>query len=216
MKKTLSVILALMLSMVLLSTALAAMPAEYIGEWAGSVGNINLSFNVSEDGTGTYTFEQSGYVENYDFYLAVESDTFTVDIPAANLLGIVSCEGTFTYADGVLTLAVQTTQAGGRVFEYTVPCQRVAELSGSILGSWQKISSHETGASTMSFTVDGICTIGSMEGPFVILDGNETEGYMECNPLPNIIVGYEFRVDGDTLYFSFPGEMDDAKVYERN
>ena len=125
MKKALHIMLALVLSMILFCTAMAAIPSEYVGEWAGSVGNINLSFNVNEDGTGTYTFEQSGYLENYDFSLKVESETFSVYIPEVNQLGIVACDGTYTYADGVLTLEVKTIFGNGRVFEYTAPCQRV-------------------------------------------------------------------------------------------
>ena len=147
MKKTLSLILVLVLSMTLLSTAQSAIPSEYIGEWAGSVDNINLSFNVNEDGTGTYTFEQGGYMENYDFSLSVESETFSVKIPEASQLGIVSCEGTYTYTDGILTLAVQTTQSSGRVFEYTVPCKRVIQSEEAIsripdeyIGKWAGVT----------------------------------------------------------------------------
>ncbi|MCL2146418.1 MAG: hypothetical protein FWH52_01300 [Synergistaceae bacterium] len=125
MKKALPIMLAVVLSMILPYTAMAAIPSEYVGEWAGSVGDINLSFSVNEDGTGTYTFEQSGYLEKYDFFLKVESETFSVQIPEGNKLGIATCGGTYTYADGVLTLGVQTIFANGRVFEYTVPCQRV-------------------------------------------------------------------------------------------
>ena len=80
---------------------------------------------VGMDGTGTYTFEQSGYYESYAFALKVESETFSVQIPKGNQLGIAACEGTYSYSDGVLTLEVQTTFANGRVFSYTVPCERV-------------------------------------------------------------------------------------------
>ena len=100
-------------------------PEEYVGQWKGSVGDINLSFDVGVDGKGSYTFEQSGYHESYDFTLAVDSETFTVQIPKDNKLGIATIEGTYTYSDSVLTLEVQTTFSNGRVFSYTVPCERV-------------------------------------------------------------------------------------------
>ena len=97
----------------------------FVGDWVGSAGNINLSFTVNADGTGLYTFEQSGYTERYNVALSAASETFTVDIPADNKLGIVACEGGYQYADGTLTLDVRTTFKDGRVFEYTIPCQRV-------------------------------------------------------------------------------------------
>lgn len=99
-------------------------PQEYVGQWTGHTGNISLSFTVEADGSGRYTFEQSGYVESYDFALAVESETFNVSIPTNNKLGIVTCTGKYAYSDDVLTLDVVTTFANGNEFSYTVPCQR--------------------------------------------------------------------------------------------
>ena len=105
----------------------AAMPEEYVGDWQGTAGNISLSFTVNPDGTGNYAFEQNGYSESYDFTMEAGADTFSVTIPEDNQLGIVSCEGTYQYADGVLTLDIRTTFRNGREFSYTVPCSRVAE-----------------------------------------------------------------------------------------
>ncbi len=125
MKKLLILMLVLVLSVTLIPTASAAsVPEEYVGEWMGSTGNINLSFTVAVDGAGSYTFEQSGYHESYDFSLLVDSETFSVQIPEDNKLGIVACEGTYAYSDGVLTLDVRTTMGSG-MFEYTVPCKKV-------------------------------------------------------------------------------------------
>ena len=100
-------------------------PAEYIGHWEGSVDDIKLSFNVEPDGTGMYTFEQSGYVESFEFALEAGTETFSVRIPSNNSLNIASIGGTYEYNGGVLTLNVRTTFTGGRVFEYTIPCRRV-------------------------------------------------------------------------------------------
>ncbi len=109
------------------AAATAAMPDEYVGDWQGASGNINLAFTVNPDGTGSYAFEQSGYSESYDFTMKAGADTFSVTIPEDNQLGIVSCEGTYQYADGVLTLDIRTTFRNGREFSYTVPCTRVAK-----------------------------------------------------------------------------------------
>lgn len=97
---------------------------EYAGQWAGSVDDIFLSFNVESDGTGIYSFEQSGYYESYEFSLEAGTETFSVKIPANNTLGISKIEGTYSYLNGILTLNVQTSFFDGRVFDYTVPCQR--------------------------------------------------------------------------------------------
>lgn len=101
-----------------------SIPNEYIGYWEGSVDDIALSFDIGSDGTGTYTFEQSGYSESYDFTLEAGTETFSVKIPKDNTLGIAKIEGTYVYSDGILTLDVRTTFVNGRVFEYTVPCQK--------------------------------------------------------------------------------------------
>jgi hypothetical protein len=100
-------------------------PEAYIGDWAGSAGNIQLSFTIDADGTGTYTFGQRGYYESYDITFSMESSTFSVQIPAANQLGIVACEATHTYLNGILTLDIKTTFADGRSYVYSVPCQKV-------------------------------------------------------------------------------------------
>ena len=113
------------LTLQFVANAASGMPAEYVGQWAGSVGDINLSFNIDADGTGKYTFEQSSYHESYDFTLAVDSETFSVQIPKNNKLGIATIEGTYTFSNGVLALEVKTTFANGREFSYTVPCERV-------------------------------------------------------------------------------------------
>ena len=131
MKKLMTLLLALLLSLSPLSAALAAsgIPKEYIGDWRGSADGIYLSFSVDADGTGTYIFDQGSYRESYGFTLSVDSGSFAVQIPADNKLGIVSCEGSYTYADDTLTLRVKTTMSGGRVFEYTVPCKRDALIN---------------------------------------------------------------------------------------
>lgn len=105
----------------------SSFPQEYIGDWEGSVSNILLSFTVNQDGTGSYTFEQSGYTESYDFAMEASSGTFSLKIPEDNKLKIVSCEGTYQYADDVLTLDVCTTFANGRQFVYSVPCRRAEQ-----------------------------------------------------------------------------------------
>lgn len=101
-----------------------AVPAEYVGDWAGSADGISLAFTVNADGTGLYAFTQGDYSESYDFVMTVADASFTVDIPADNKSGITACEGTYAYADDVLTLDVTTTFQGGRTMAYTIACAR--------------------------------------------------------------------------------------------
>jgi hypothetical protein len=82
-----------------------------------------------------------------------------VQIPAGNRLSIVACGGTYAYADGVLTLAVRTEFAGGRTFEYEVPCRRAeAETAPG------------TGVFPVEYTVYG--ADGTLEGYRVEADEN--------------------------------------------
>jgi hypothetical protein len=108
------------------SAPVATIPIEYIGQWEGTVDNIWLEFTIYPDGTGIYTFEQSGYYESYDFTLEVGAQTFSVQVPRNNTLGISKIEGAYSYSEstGLLTLDILTTFSNGSVFGYTVPCWR--------------------------------------------------------------------------------------------
>ena len=106
----------------------SAVPAEYIGTWAGSVGNISLVFAISADSRAVFTFTQGNYTGTSDVALSVEDGTFTVEVPEDDALGTVSCGGTYAYHDGILTLAIENTFANGGVFAYTVPCERAEDL----------------------------------------------------------------------------------------
>ena len=106
----------------------SAVPAEYIGTWAGSVGNISLVFAISADSRAVFTFTQGNYTGSSDVALSVEDGTFTVEVPEDDALGTVSCGGTYTYHDGILTLTIENTFANGGVFTYTVPCERAEDL----------------------------------------------------------------------------------------
>lgn len=114
-------------------------PKELVGSWSGTgtpVGggsDISLDIIVNADGTGAYTFKQAGYLESYPFALESDSARFSVSIPADNKLGIVACEGTYSYASGILTLRITTTFSSGRQFEYVADCVKAAE--SSMIGS---------------------------------------------------------------------------------
>jgi hypothetical protein len=101
----------------------AAVPAEYVGDWAGSADGIDLAFTIHADGSGVYTFTQGDYSESYGVTLTTGSETFAADIPKDNKSQITACEGTYAYADGILTLQVKTTFANGREMAYTIPCE---------------------------------------------------------------------------------------------
>jgi hypothetical protein len=122
------------LALQFINDADSSFPKELIGGWEGNADDIHLTFTVSHDGTGSYTFEQSGYTESYDFTMEASSGTFAIKIPEDNKLQIVSCEGTYSYADDVLTLDVCTTFANGRQYAYSVPCRRAvpSDAAGAV------------------------------------------------------------------------------------
>lgn len=130
----------------------------FVGDWEGQSGDIHLSFTVREDGSGQYAFDQAGYHESYVVKLNADDNTFTVDIPKDNTLSIVSCKGTWQYADEVLTLNVVTTFASGRQFKYSIPCKRkvdpnarslsdalalAGQLQESVAAFWEKCDQKE-------------------------------------------------------------------------
>ena len=108
--------------------------AELAGTWhgtgvpTGGGPQIDLTAEVREDGTGEYTFLQAGYEESYPFTLEAEGQTFSVNIPADNVLHITSCEGTYDLnEDGTLLLDIVTTFITGTQFSYNAECEKVGE-----------------------------------------------------------------------------------------
>lgn len=102
-------------------------PAELTGEWQG-VGtpkgggsSIDLIITINPDGTGKYTFDQSGYHESNPFSITRDGSRFTVNTDESMLDG---CEGTWSLKDDVLILDITSTLSGGRVFTYTAECRK--------------------------------------------------------------------------------------------
>ena len=103
-------------------------PDGLAGTWKG-IGTpknggtpIDLTVRIEADGSGEYTFVQGDYTESYPFTVSREDNSFSVDIPATAMLGRV--EGTYEFKDGVLTLDITTTFAGGRTYSYTAECAK--------------------------------------------------------------------------------------------
>jgi hypothetical protein len=96
-----------------------------IGSWEGySAAGGYLWFNVEPDGSGVYTLTLEEYdsYESYAFTLEAGTSSFSVQIP--DDLYIMSIEGTYTYANGTLTLDVQRIYAiDGYEHEYSVSYQ---------------------------------------------------------------------------------------------
>lgn len=111
-------------TMTLVFAETAALPEEYVGSWRGEAGDIALAFTVAADGTGEYTFTQGGYSESCPFALNADDNTFTVAVENGSKAGIATAEGTYAYADSILTLSVNATLESGRIFSYIVPCER--------------------------------------------------------------------------------------------
>jgi hypothetical protein len=103
---------------------------ELVGNWhgtgtpTGGGPSIDLTARMEADGTGQYTFVQDGYTESYPFTVDWADNSFSVNIPADNQLGISSCDGNYTLSDGRLLLDIATTFASGRVFSYTAECEK--------------------------------------------------------------------------------------------
>lgn len=100
---------------------------ELTGKWHGMVKEmgINLTFTIAADGTGSYTFEQNGYEESGDIVLNQEGNAFSLVIPEENNpFSFEKCEGTYSYANNVLTLNIASSMLDGRVFSYSVDCTR--------------------------------------------------------------------------------------------
>jgi len=119
---------------------------------------------VEADGTGEYTFEQSGYSESYPFALASDGERFPVDIPAGNQLGIKKVEGTYTYAGGVLTLQITTTFSSGRQFAYAADCVKDAvppEAASALAGEWvlESIRFYTPESGNGIYEIDGTMTV---------------------------------------------------------
>ncbi|MCR5783555.1 MAG: hypothetical protein K6G90_12580 [Clostridia bacterium] len=104
-----------------------AIPAELVGTWTGSVtpanGNrIDLRAQINADGTGDYTFNQGGYEESYPFTIENDGNTFSVSVPENNTLGISIINGTYEFADDVLSLHISTEFSSGGTFRYDIDC----------------------------------------------------------------------------------------------
>ena len=103
---------------------------ELAGSWSGTgkpVGggtDIALTVDINPDGTGVYTFVQGAYEESYSFTLVDSGNTFSVNIPSNNQLGINSCGGTYKYDGSILTLHIKTTFANGGAYEYDADLTR--------------------------------------------------------------------------------------------
>ena len=108
----------------------SAIPAELIGQWHGTGepkgggSSIDLTATVNADGSGEYTFVQSGYEESYPFTIDQAGNSFSVNIPADNQLGISACEGIWALENGTLLLDITTTFANGRQFVYHAECEK--------------------------------------------------------------------------------------------
>jgi len=160
----------------------AAIPAELVGSWQGTGipesngSDIALQITVNADGSGKYTFEQSGYVESYPFMLQSDSASFSVTIPADNYLSIVSCEGTYTYADGSLSLHIVTTFSGGGQYAYDAVCTKAQ--APEFCGEWtlQTINFFTPDADNGIFSIDAGLSIaeGSTYGSGLTLNADGT------------------------------------------
>lgn len=128
------------------------LPEELLGEWSGTGipkdngPQIKLNATIWEDGTGSYTFIQGSYTENYSFTISATDNTFSVDIPETAQLGKVN--GTWSLEGGKLLLDITTTFSNGRTYSYTATCSKEATMTpgqeelSALLNSLLKILSN--------------------------------------------------------------------------
>ncbi|MGI6237196.1 MAG: hypothetical protein ACOYI7_06580 [Candidatus Excrementavichristensenella sp.] len=110
--------------------AAAGIPPEIVGEWHGTGTpknggpSIDLTITIGADGSGEYTFHQSGYYESNPFMLSRDGNRFSVNTDDSQLG---SCEGTWALEGGILTLDIVTTFPNGGSYAYTAECVQAAK-----------------------------------------------------------------------------------------
>ena len=150
----------------------APVPAELVGSWqgTGTPGNggpsIDLSAIIRADGTGEYTFVQSGYTESYPFAIESTDQTFRVDIPADNTLGIDGCSGTWALSEGELELQITTTFASGGDYSYSARLHRAEETGEEEAGEDEE-ESQAASASPISPAPVRVPTVPQVNVPTV-------------------------------------------------
>ena len=209
-----------------------AIPDELVGQWQGTGmpknggPAIDLTATINADGTGEYTFDQSGYHESYPFTISSDDSAFSVDIPADNTLGISACGGTWVLEDGVLKLDITTTFANGGSYSYTAECER-ADTAAAVPDwagrEWQLDTIHfKTLSEDSPYSIDGGLSLngGSTYGNRLVLaDGAvdtdiDLNGLIEAVPqlpfsVPELeLTGYDsYTLEGDTLRLA-PGDIE--------
>lgn len=146
MKKTIAILLSLLLA-VLMAPGFAEeepvqIPAELVGNWTG-VGTpenggtpIDLNITIAEDGSGSYLFKQGPYEESFPFNISYTDNTFAVDIPETAGLGTVT--GTYELReDGILVLNISVAFTAGGSYAYTAECTKAAGVPEEFVGTWQ-------------------------------------------------------------------------------
>ncbi len=107
----------------------SAVPAELVGTWQGKGTPLNngpaidLEVTVNADGAGSYTFIQGDYRESSAITLSSSDQSFSV-VPSNASTMIASCDGSYAYENGVLTLDITTTFLNGQTYRYTAECTR--------------------------------------------------------------------------------------------
>jgi len=215
-----------------------AIPDELVGQWRGTgmpKGGgpaIDLTATINADGTGEYTFGQSGYRESYPFTISADNSAFSVDIPADNALGISACGGSWALEGGVLKLDITTTFASGGSYSYTAECER-ADAAGAdpawVGREWQLDTIHfKTLSEDSPYSIDGELSLngGSTYGNHLVLADNivytdiDLNGLIEAIPqlpfsVPELdLTDYDgYTLDGDTLRLA-PGDIEMAVGHE--
>lgn len=185
MKKILSLVVVLVMTLCSLSALAQTVPSEYVGDWVGRVEelDIDLSFTIRADGSGTFVFKQRGYTDARDFSFRIDDSTFTLS-PGTD--GSTS-SGTFTLEDGVLTLDLETHFANGRTYSYQVKCERVVSVE-EIEGLFGKESDFlsEDGAELRGFDSAETCAKAVAQA----LIKGDAEAFLDCYAIKETASGF--------------------------
>ena len=163
--------------------------------------NLDQPGQLEDDGKSFLTYKVTKDGTKYEMKLGVGSEFYVV------------------FNGGKLQIKFDTSYffVAEDIVDDETAGEKESQVSGSIIGTWEKTSDHESGADEMIFTADGQFIFGEdTYGLFEIVDGDESSGTILCDLSGSglILIEYSFIVEDDLLTFGFP-DAADKRVYIR-
>lgn len=104
-----------------------AVPEDMTGTWTGKnqALGITLTIELRKDGTGSFRFEQHGFVDTQNvIYTFDEDGTWSASIPDQTGTITAASGGSYEYDGRILHIEVITELTGGGTYMYAVDCTR--------------------------------------------------------------------------------------------